>query len=669
MDKLWQELQRRHVVRVGVVYVAMAWLLAQVADLALDNFNAPNWIIQSFLLMLVAGFPVALIIAWAFELTPQGLRREVAVSERAKAESQTSASSSGLPRYALWAVAAIGFATIIFLGTRFAEQQRSLADKEITPRVVVAVFENGTGNASLDSIGRLAADVISQGLQRTGIVEVVPPNKVLYLSRSIEGLGDMVNDPVTRLAQETGATHAIAGTYYLNGDAIQFHAHIIDTRSGVNNQQLIAIEPVSARNDRPGEAIEALRQRVMGAIASLIDPRIEQPAELMGHMPNYNAYRAFIEGLELFWRSDFTGSQQHFQHALELDPDYHLPRILLVFSHHQLREWTESELLINELEGKRDDLSVYESYRLDQLVAAADGDLETAYHAARQASSISPEFGPVFDSAAFAIGLNRPQEGVEVLQTIDTNRVLIGWTMYWDLLTVARHMLGDHDEELDDALVARAKYPDSPDIMFAETRARAALGDTDSIQKLINASIMLGPQPGWTAGGLMRMTGEELIAHGKVDAGQAILAKAVTWYQTLPPKEMERLRYSLALTLISAGRQGEAIPLLEILDQETPNQIFILGALGVAKALQGDRMEAEHISVELERMNLPYSFGSISAWQAQIAALQGNKDQAMIFLRRAASQGTRLDDWIHRQPAFKSLLNYPPFQALLKPTG
>ncbi len=251
MDKLWRELQRRHVVRVGVVYVAMAWLLAQVADLALDNFNAPDWVIQSILFMLVAGFPVALIIAWAFELTPQGFRRETTAAESAKAEGQMPASSPGLLRYAVWISAAIGFAAVIFLGTRFAEQQQSLPDKEIAPRVVVAVFENGTGDASLDSIGRLAADVISQGLQRTGIVEVVPPNKALHLLRSIEELGDPASDPVTRLAQETGATHAVSGTYYLNGDAIQFHAQIIDTRSDIKSQNHVAIDPV--RQTRRGD--------------------------------------------------------------------------------------------------------------------------------------------------------------------------------------------------------------------------------------------------------------------------------------------------------------------------------------------------------------------------------------------------------------------------------
>jgi tetratricopeptide (TPR) repeat protein len=558
---------------------------------------------------------------------------------------------------------------VAFLLAWFANQHRTTPDEEAKRRVVVAVFENGTDDASLDPIGRLTADVISQGLQRMGIVDIVAPNVALHKSRTIAAQGATVSDRVVRLAQETDATLAVTGTYYRSGDDIQFLTQIIDTGNVVAGRQLVAIDPVSASYEKPGEAIEALRQRVMGAIASIIDPRIEQPAELMGHMPSYTAYKAFIQGLELFWRSDFTGSQKHFQHAIELDPDYHLPRILLIFSNNHIGAWLESERLIRELESRRDELSPYESYRLDQLIASAHGDLEAAYVAARQASSISWEFGPVIDGASFAISLNRPKQAIEALQTIDTSRVLIGWTQYWERLTAARHMLGDHEEELNEALMGRAQYPDSLDVLSAETRARAALGDVDGINKLIDTAIRLAVQPGWTAGGLMRLTGEELIAHGMADAGRKILAQAITWYQTLPPDEKERLQFRLAETLLSAGRMDEAITLLELLDKKNPDSLFILGALGVARALKGDRTDARRISARLEELDVPYSFGGIPLWQAQIAASLGDKEQAMILLRRAVSEGISLDDWIHRQPTFRPLLDYPPFQALLQPTG
>jgi len=70
------ELKRRNVFRVGIAYLVTAWLLLQVADLVLDNVPAPSWVMQFFLLAAAIGFPVALLLAWAFEMTPEGVKRE-----------------------------------------------------------------------------------------------------------------------------------------------------------------------------------------------------------------------------------------------------------------------------------------------------------------------------------------------------------------------------------------------------------------------------------------------------------------------------------------------------------------------------------------------------------------------------------------------------------------
>lgn len=70
------ELKRRNVFRVGIAYLAVAWLTAQVADLVLDNIAAPHWLMQAILLLLGLGLPLALFFAWAFELTPEGLKKE-----------------------------------------------------------------------------------------------------------------------------------------------------------------------------------------------------------------------------------------------------------------------------------------------------------------------------------------------------------------------------------------------------------------------------------------------------------------------------------------------------------------------------------------------------------------------------------------------------------------
>ena len=75
----FEELKRRNVFRVAIGYVITAWLLLQVVDLVLENINAPDWVMQVFMLALAIGFPLAVFFAWAFEMTPEGVKREAEV--------------------------------------------------------------------------------------------------------------------------------------------------------------------------------------------------------------------------------------------------------------------------------------------------------------------------------------------------------------------------------------------------------------------------------------------------------------------------------------------------------------------------------------------------------------------------------------------------------------
>ncbi len=75
MASVWEELKRRNVVKVALAYVIVGWLLAQVAEFATETFGAPDWVLQIFVVFLVLGLPLAVILAWAYEMTPAGLRK------------------------------------------------------------------------------------------------------------------------------------------------------------------------------------------------------------------------------------------------------------------------------------------------------------------------------------------------------------------------------------------------------------------------------------------------------------------------------------------------------------------------------------------------------------------------------------------------------------------
>src|SRR5210317_498359 len=91
----FDELKRRNVIRVGIAYAVAAWVVLQVADVVLDAVEAPAWVLKALLLMIALGFVASLIIAWAYELTPEGIKREKDV---VRGESITHETASKLSR-------------------------------------------------------------------------------------------------------------------------------------------------------------------------------------------------------------------------------------------------------------------------------------------------------------------------------------------------------------------------------------------------------------------------------------------------------------------------------------------------------------------------------------------------------------------------------------------
>ena len=75
----FSELKRRNVIRIGIAYAVGSWVLVEVLSVLLPTFDAPEWVLRAVVLLLVAGLPVALLVAWVFELTPEGIKREDSV--------------------------------------------------------------------------------------------------------------------------------------------------------------------------------------------------------------------------------------------------------------------------------------------------------------------------------------------------------------------------------------------------------------------------------------------------------------------------------------------------------------------------------------------------------------------------------------------------------------
>jgi hypothetical protein len=131
------ELKRRHVYKVAIAYAVVAWLLMQVASQIFPFFEIPNWAVRLVVLPLVIGFPVALILAWAFELTPEGIKRAEDLGRRPQRQSKN--------RAWIFVVIIAGAISVslFFLGRYTAGNKASATPNDLSNRsIAVLPFEN-----------------------------------------------------------------------------------------------------------------------------------------------------------------------------------------------------------------------------------------------------------------------------------------------------------------------------------------------------------------------------------------------------------------------------------------------------------------------------------------------------------------------------------------------
>ena len=532
-------------------------------------------------------------------------------------------------------------------------------------RVVVALYENQTGDPELAHLGPMATDWITQGLAQTGLLNVV-------VARS--GLAELTPTPtrpiarrIHSLVEETGAELVVSGAYYRQGGQLQFQTRITDPEG----QILLGLSPVVAPLDSPLVAVELLRQRVMGALATLVDERLRPAARAISEPPSYEAYQQYVEGMTQFVRINQVAAIQYFQRAVELDSSFVTARLMAAFAYATMEEWHQADSLARIVAQSRDALAPLERHQLDWVLRLAEGDLAGALTAIRSAAEVSGPETLIF-VALSAMWTNRPAEAIATLERLDPERGFASeFFLYWDFLTGTLHIVGRHEDELEQARRGRAQYPTLRFSLGSELRALYALGETESLDSLWDEYESLPPMFSQSVADLRRLAAMEARTHGWDSLAAVTLAGSIQWYRSLAQRtgELEEHRYGLARSLYVAGEYREARPLFERLFAEHPDSLGYEGYLGSVAASLENREEALRISESLEKQRRPYDFGAVPFWRARIASVLGDREEAMGYLRMAESEGYRYDGDVHLVADFHVMHGYAPFVEWIKPRG
>ena len=575
------------------------------------------------------------------------------------------------PHRAWFAVLLIGAVATVAAFAWFVRGRTKGQDAVVVPsRVVVAPLENRTGDASLNAVGSMVAEWVTQGLLRTGLVQVVDARTMLETARYAgEKRGD---DYLRTLAERTGAGTVVSGSYFVEGDQLRFLMRVTAAPSGEVRH---TVDVVNAPVARPTAALEPLRQRITGALAVLLDPRLNNWTARTSQPPTYEAYAEFLLGMQTFG-ADYENSVRHFTRAAELDSSYWQAKLWAAMSYSNLRRYPPSDSLFRILDRNRANLAPYDEANLDYFYAGfVRGDWEASYRGARRMVELAPGAGHALYAAGLTAQItNRPREAVEVLRRIDTEQ---GWGKAWsprafNLIARSYHQLGDYTQELEWAKRLRASEPNAGWTRLEEVKATAAQGRGKEAFELAVEGAAFPSSETWedyTPGDFLWQSGRELRAHGHADLAREVFQRAERWYASRPDDERARRghRRALAHVLDDLERWNDARTIFQSLHNEDSTSVEYLGELGVLSARLGRTSEADSIALRMVGNRRPWIFGQPRLWAARIAAVRGDREGAIALIRQGLREGYARLYQLHAEPDFESLRDFPAFREILEP--
>ena len=285
---LFEELKRRNVFRVGIAYAVSAWVLLQIVDLVLENIAAPEWIMQVFMLALGIGFPVAIIFAWAFEMTPEGVKLEKHVD---RSQSITRETGQKMNR---GIIIALVIAVAFLLIDRFRQpvettpQITATAAEEVEP-LATADEESEKSIAVLPFVNMSSdqeQDYFADGISEEILNALAKVNELKVAGRTSSFAFKGKNEDLNAIGKVLRVNHILEGSVRKSGTRVRITAQLIKVDDGYHMW--------SETYDREITDIFAIQDEISAAILAQLKTQLLGGQQLLTTQADTQAYDLYL---------------------------------------------------------------------------------------------------------------------------------------------------------------------------------------------------------------------------------------------------------------------------------------------------------------------------------------------------------------------------------------
>jgi len=693
--KLFEELKRRNVFRVGAAYAVAAWVLLQVFDVVGEILELPEWGGKLILAMLVVGFFIALILAWAFELTPEGVKRE---SEVDRENSQTAQTGRKMDRIIIGLLAV---AVVLLLGDRL-----YFVETETVSPIAPEQEENAADSAALyDSIGVLPfanitndpdQDYFSDGIAEE-LLNALAKLKNLKVAARTSSFSLKGKDlDAIEIGNQLKVDTVLEGSVRKSGTRLRITAQLIDAANGYHLW--------SETYDRELTDVFAVQDEITEAIVTALKVHLETgeavPTAQHGE-PNIEAYQKYLQGKHIVRTGDGDGRDalELFREATEIDPGLAAAWAARAQAVVDLREtafWgdipaEEAHLLArNNIDRALAlDPRQAEAYVAQGMLFADEYRYEEALDSLEKAIAINPSLAEAWTwrgRLLYRFGRIRESKG-SLLRALEIDPLHARTAFF--AAGVATEFYDP--EYLGDVLEMSRDFPDiavrlelfektltSPPSAEAYRLVVASLEDEPRWLGRYNL-FALKEFDGSRFGGQMRYP-QEFLMWMYISTNQ--LAKAEAQWEKLSV-ERQQADINLEERSIQLAMQGACKESVELLDlahegqlriygmvdpnmnrsnsQLALNRAFCLGQLGRDKEAAAI-IDKVRVYVDTLRENATWGYAQL---EAKLLVLEGNADQAIDVLERAIAR-FELSWAVRYDPVVATLNEHPRFVALFE---
>jgi TolB-like protein len=313
LHNLFDELKRRNVIRVAAAYAVAAWVVLQIADLVLENIGAPEWVMQTFMLLIGLGFPLAVIFSWAYELTPEGLKLEKDVDHD---QSITQRTANKLDKVTVGLLIVV---LVIFGFGRLVPREEATAPAETADTTVANVTDKSIAVLAFEDLSpggdqAYFAEGISEEL--LNVLAQIPDLKVAGRTSSF-AFKDQARD-LREIGEILEVAHILEGSVRTSGDRVRVTAQLVKADDGFHlfsrNYDRELTDIFEVQDDIAQEIVKALRATILG------EQSIERPTET-----SVEAYEKYLQARQWIHTRDrglMEGAAVLLDETLVIDPDY-----------------------------------------------------------------------------------------------------------------------------------------------------------------------------------------------------------------------------------------------------------------------------------------------------------------------------------------------------------